>query len=388
MAENPSPFRDRDTLIPLADPWTAQSYIHLVDGLFMHRQSADFNISYIPPKSSDVFVKPRRGSEDRNQFERIKNLCAKFLDGARNGTAPLEVVKAHIVGRDSLEAVFVEHSRRTLVALGDLIATKVRHKIQLRLSPSARTLERRRTYATSFAHELASQAERIGKLIEHAPTVGSYREDLLRALIQRHIPRRFHAATGFIDGCPNQLDILIYDQIEYAPLFRLEDLAVVPPEAVRAIVEVKSDLTGNELANALAHLEEAQPLRVSGPPVFTGVFAFRGAAVPTLMNTIWSFHQPDKDGVIEHMIPDIGGLVSAVCVLQASVLTSYFARARDSQSLAPAIIELGSDAGRESQAAIFFDTCRAFCDTRSVTSWSAAQCDRFLMKTLQSTAAG
>ncbi|WP_367619543.1 MULTISPECIES: DUF6602 domain-containing protein [Paraburkholderia] len=63
-------------------------------------------------------------------------------------------------------------------------------------------------------------SERIGTLIGHGPTVGTYRENLLQTVLRKHLPTYYHVATGFINGSPPQVDILIYDQVDYVPTFR------------------------------------------------------------------------------------------------------------------------------------------------------------------------
>ena len=72
----------------------------------------------------------------------------------------------------------------------------------------------------------------------------------------------------------------------YAPLFRAGNLVVVAFECVRALIEVKSNLTSSELIDALRHLDGAIGERRCGPPVFRGVFGFKGATSPTLISAI------------------------------------------------------------------------------------------------------
>ena len=144
-------------------------------------------------------------------------------------------------------------------------------------------------FSKTYSAELAGRMSRLDNLIgrSHWLTVGEYKESLLRALIAESLPRRFEVSSGFIVGSDkagakllsNQVDILIWDSHEHAPLFRSGDLVVVWPEAVRAAIEVKSTLDKPTLDEALANLDAVHQLVVrarksSRPNPFTAVFAF------------------------------------------------------------------------------------------------------------------
>ena len=204
----------------------------------------------------------------------------------KGGSLKLETVLARIADM-GFDPPTVEGMLRYLVGRGDFVAkvSPKRKTVRLSLSAIARARESHRTFASSFAHELGMQSEQIGRLIAHGPTIGSEREELLRALIERHVPRRFHVATGFIEGSDRQVDILVYDQVDYAPLFRAGNLVAVPIKAVRGLIEVKSTLTAGELADALTHLDDAMGIRTQGPPIFRGVFGYHGATAQTLVDT-------------------------------------------------------------------------------------------------------
>jgi hypothetical protein len=139
----------------------------------------------------------------------------------------------------------------------------------------ARNLERkaraRTGDLTSFAAMLGDSFELkvdwLAQLISgaHDPSLGNYKERLLRTIIGDFIPKRYEVGTGFVlfptrqlheegeafGGAANtdaphevskQLDIIVYDSSTYPVVFRDQDFVVVRPEAVNAIVEVKGAL--------------------------------------------------------------------------------------------------------------------------------------------------
>lgn len=144
----------------------------------------------------------------------------------------------------------------------------------LTLGSQRREYEKRRLFAASIASELDALSSRVRLIVSHSGTVGTYRENLLQNVLRKHLPERYHVATGFIYGCPRQIDVLIYDRLEYAPLFREGDLVVVPPSAVRAVIEVKTSLNADELRKSLNLLSSVALHDDCRPPIFKGIFAF------------------------------------------------------------------------------------------------------------------
>lgn len=109
----------------------------------------------------------------------------------------------------------------------------------------------------SWSDELLSTTGRIQHLIgsHHQPTTGSYRESLFRSLLRRVLPDRFRVSTGFIYRWANepsrQLDVLVWDAQERSALLEEGELAILTPESVAAIVEVKSLFSRSALRDAL-----------------------------------------------------------------------------------------------------------------------------------------
>src|SRR4051812_49199648 len=83
-------------------------------------------------------------------------------------------------------------------------------------------------------------------LIVHKPSRGALAEDLVRELIESFLPKRWTTGTGFVvdeEKAPSlQLDILLFDQNEYAPFYRDENMIVLPTGSGPLAVEVKSVL--------------------------------------------------------------------------------------------------------------------------------------------------
>ncbi len=100
-------------------------------------------------------------------------------------------------------------------------------------------------YNKSIQAEFIAIKDRVRNLINHYPTDGAFKESALRSVLRRHLPELFFIGTGFIvsrDNCSKQIDILIVDKA--APrLFWDGDLVIVTPDAVKAVIEVKTGMS-------------------------------------------------------------------------------------------------------------------------------------------------
>lgn len=270
--------------------------------------------------------------------------------------------------------VFLEGCLRTRVASKDFVLFADGRKntpvVHLELSPHRRNRERDRIFASSFALELQTLSERIRSLISHTGSVGTYRESLLQTLLRKNLPERYHVATGFMHGCSRQLDILIYDRIDYAPLFREGDLVVVPMESVRAVIEVKTDLTRAAIRESLSLLDEVAYFDDLNPPFFKGVFAFESSITPQqIYSSVEAFYAADHPDHLDAMedpedwptpISEPFRHVSSVCVLGHAYAQVSFLRDETKRQYIPTLQHASSVSGLKAQAAYFLQHLLAY----------------------------
>jgi hypothetical protein len=134
----------------------------------------------------------------------------------------------------------------------------------------------------------------------HALSEGNFCEDLVRAFLRETLPKRFSVDTGFVLGnrinvpwrsgnpaamhwklttASPQLDVIVHDTDNFAPVLRTGEFVVVLPDAVRGVIEVKKNLTSGQLKTALLNLAVTRHLvnqwRGLGTiPLFTAIFTF------------------------------------------------------------------------------------------------------------------
>lgn len=316
-------------------------------------------ISVIISRNPGSALSANQQSDEWTRYDAIQDFTTKLL--GEKLRMKLADLRAALSERTGNSEAFILGCLRLLAGYDYVRAVPKAKTYEFSLTSKGKMAEAKSSYAASFAHEIATQAERIGQLINHGPTVGSYREELLRELLQKHIPQRFHAATGFIYGRPKQLDIVIYDQIEYAPLFRAGNLVVVPPEAVRAVIEVKSTLTTQTLQDALKGLSEVKwHVYENEQPIFKGVFAYRlEGSIKGIVSTVKSFYQ---EQTLENMdetesLDQPWDPIDGICVLRQLLIGVDFTEmeAEGKAYHAPFVASVESSSMRDFQAARFFD---------------------------------
>lgn len=135
-------------------------------------------------------------------------------------------------------------------------------------------------YFRSLTSETEALKDRVRYLIEdrHWQTDGEWKESVVKQVLRRYLPASVSVGRGFVvsaENCSHQLDILIFDSSKPV-LFRDGDLAIVTPDAVVGIVEVKSRADSAILAKAAVKIADdiAFVRRHPNSNAFAGIFAF------------------------------------------------------------------------------------------------------------------
>ena len=86
--------------------------------------------------------------------------------------------------------------------------------------------------------ELLNEILQIKTFIKnHNPTIGVLTEEILRKFLSTYLPKGVAIEQGFIideeGNLSKQIDIIIYDNQLYSPLYRVNDIVVVPNKSVK-----------------------------------------------------------------------------------------------------------------------------------------------------------
>lgn len=108
------------------------------------------------------------------------------------------------------------------------------------------------TYSALLKQRLATHEQSARDIIvAHQGEKGRTVEAAIRGVLREILPGRYEIGTGFIINCKreisSQLDIVIYDRINNAPIELAGSLGVYPIECVFGFIEVKSRLASRDI---------------------------------------------------------------------------------------------------------------------------------------------
>lgn len=367
-----------DKCVVLSDSWESIAH-YKVEAVapekFILRDFSDYlgkgPVREIPRSEEGALFRspyPLRSPKDQNRFAAasfIQDLAGSIV--RESGRVPVDELIDRISKDQRLAKVsrqFVEGCLRSFVAAKWFEVhwdgrKRKNRTYALELTAVALERERRRAFAASFGDELASLSARVGLIVGHTGTVGTYREQLLQTLLQKNLPERYHVASGFVYGCRRQLDIVIYDRLEYAPMFREGDLVVVPREAVRAVIEVKTNLNAAELQDSIELLDDVAGVDDLKPPFFRGIFAFNTNWTPEdLYENVRDFFVREPDDLEDLsqfrscIIAEPFRHISSICVLGHSYCYVDYKRENGKQ-WTPSLFAIESATMMNAQAAHF-----------------------------------
>ncbi|MBM7842585.1 DUF6602 domain-containing protein [Herpetosiphon giganteus] len=144
-------------------------------------------------------------------------------------------------------------------------------------------------YHKSIYLEFESTKDRIRSLLGHQKhwlSDGEHKEAILRKILRQHVPEIMRIGTGFVSfpngNGSNQQDILITD-IRKPTLFKDHDLTIVTPDAVRAIIEVKTSQNKAQLQNTLTKMADnianIRASREHDTRCFAGLFIYEAPQI-------------------------------------------------------------------------------------------------------------
>ncbi len=142
--------------------------------------------------------------------------------------------------------------------------------------------------------KLFLEFEKISLFTNHPPTLGSYRESVLREYLKSFTSDALRIKSGFVanykkaNECEifkyqtKQIDCLIYDSNNYVSLLQTDDFAIIQPEALFAAIEVKSSLTFYKQYKPKKSKETDEDYPFGGS--YTEAYRWTGTMVDALSN--------------------------------------------------------------------------------------------------------
>jgi hypothetical protein len=143
----------------------------------------------------------------------------------------------------------------------------------------------------SIANELSAKLRRVAAFVNHGPSIGSYHEEALKTVLRSVLPDRFGIKTGFAFsaqlGASQQGDILVIDENHPGAYhFREGEFAVALPEAIVAVIEVKTKLTKRTFGEAMTSLHSFRRVSTTAHPI-SYLFAYESQAFTAQTLSSW-----------------------------------------------------------------------------------------------------
>lgn len=120
-------------------------------------------------------------------------------------------------------------------------------------------------YYKKIQDKVLVQRDIIKSLVKDQRVIGDYYEAIIRDVIRENVSEAFAVGRGVVlskEGkTSHECDVIVYNTVEYGPLFKSGEIVVITPEAVRCVVEVKGTLTNSHLSDAVKNLSSVNELR-------------------------------------------------------------------------------------------------------------------------------
>ena len=122
------------------------------------------------------------------------------------------------------------------------------------------------------AEELLNRLKQVKTIVsKHNLTIGQIAEGILRAFLKEVCPNKVQVAQGFIykdNNISTQCDIIIYDSLNYSPLFTWDDLIVIDSNAVLVVIEVKVSIREKDFNKTINDFELLEAMGVCNKFLF------------------------------------------------------------------------------------------------------------------------
>ena len=169
---------------------------------------------------------------------------------------------------------------------------------------------------------LAAQATSVAN-VEHRGSIGSNRETFIKEFIEKSFPKKFVVGTGEIfdsEGrVSKQCDVVVCDEL--LPVFDYSSTQQFVAEGVFSHIEVKSNLTSDELTKSLEVTKSVKKINKKvdavmhtgdlPDKVFSCIFAYKGVS-----------KEKAREKLTEYYISEskIAKKIDAICVLNEYII--------------------------------------------------------------------
>lgn len=134
--------------------------------------------------------------------------------------------------------------------------------------------------------------KQVTSQIEHHGEKGSAREEKIKELLEKYLPRKYSLTNGTVinakDKQSKQVDIIIHDNLFTPILEDFQSSKVIPIESLYGMIEVKSTLSKVELNKCIKNIKSVKELNPNQKLLKVGcVFAYTSdSSLETIRNNL------------------------------------------------------------------------------------------------------
>jgi hypothetical protein len=123
-------------------------------------------------------------------------------------------------------------------------------------------------YWKAVAKGLEAESEKAAVYVSHNPSLGVAREIMFKELLIKETPGPYLIRTGIVRESPSggmvskQCDLIVYDPHAGTAFYSIKDFVVVPKTIARVVIDIKSEINAEKLAEIVAVTQSLGPLNV------------------------------------------------------------------------------------------------------------------------------
>lgn len=142
-------------------------------------------------------------------------------------------------------------------------------------------------YWQAVAQAIDAEDAKASIFIKHNASIGAAREAILKDVLLRQTLEPYRVTSGFVfhalsdNWCSRQCDVIVYNPMVARPYYAIAELSVVPREAAKLVIEVKTELGERAFQDMLNVWESVFWL-----PVSMLGFAYDGVLINTFIEYI------------------------------------------------------------------------------------------------------
>lgn len=147
-----------------------------------------------------------------------------------------------------------------------------------------------------LVQEFISKSDRIREYSQNRQATGLHRERIVESFLRKLSPRLLSIGSGFLmdqGKSSPQVDLLIYDDSHFVPIFDEGGFVIIHPLSVVQIIEVKTSLDKKRLSGALENIYQTKSFNTK---IQASIFGFSGKQnVEDVMGDIAEFIQSNAN---------------------------------------------------------------------------------------------